>query len=295
MFGRGTLLLLVLMAAVALPYLLFEENSATGQKLRQWWDSATLEPGYAYRGHQPIPSASPMPPSGGFAANRNVPDGIATGGGFFMNSLPLRSSQGVADYRLPTWNAPVPGTPVGPSPRRTTYPNIQNISELFRFSITPEWVIQHWPRVSSQNSEFKYSGLRVPIISGTQTTDLAGSLTYYFDQQRQLQRISFFGATGDPQRIINLAVGELGMAPIAALGGYCYAVQDQQEQLQSILRVRNAPISVASRPNRRYRLELELNRPGSQSGLSNHMSRSLENERRMTTPRGPEKVGQGGE
>ena len=48
--------------------------------------------------------------------------------------------------------------------------------------------MRRWPRVTTV-PQFALAGLRVPLVTGTQIDDLAGSLTYYFDRTDQVQRI----------------------------------------------------------------------------------------------------------
>ena len=48
----------------------------------------------------------------------------------------------------------------------------------------------------------RYQGYRVPLVTGTTSRDLAGSLTYYFDSSLKLRRITFLGTTGAPDEVI---------------------------------------------------------------------------------------------
>lgn len=90
-------------------------------------------------------------------------------------------------------------------------PRQQNVSqhvvmleEAFRFDITPAWVMARWQRVTTQLSSIEYQGLRVSLITGGSSSDLAGALTYYFDESDKLKQISFRGTTGEPSRLIRL-------------------------------------------------------------------------------------------
>jgi hypothetical protein len=85
------------------------------------------------------------------------------------------------------------------------------IEEIFRFDVTPQWVTSRWPRVSTVAGEPKHLGMRVPLVSGTQPHDIAGSLTYYFNEHHQLQRITFTGLTGDPRRLLAATVTPNGL------------------------------------------------------------------------------------
>ncbi len=64
----------------------------------------------------------------------------------------------------------------------------QTLEEVLRFDISPDWIIERWPRVSSGLSELDLQGYRVALVTGTAESDLAGSLTYYFNKKNQVDR-----------------------------------------------------------------------------------------------------------
>lgn len=76
------------------------------------------------------------------------------------------------------------------------------LADLFRFDLTPQAITDRWSRVSTGLGDMRYQGYRVPLVTGTTPSDLAGSLTYYFDAKPRLRRITFLGTTGDPGRLI---------------------------------------------------------------------------------------------
>ena len=73
-------------------------------------------------------------------------------------------------------------------------------------NVSPAWIVRQWPRVSAGLGDLRLQGYRVPLVSGTAEDDLAGALTYYFNSQQQLERITFSGTTGDPRRLIRWVV-----------------------------------------------------------------------------------------
>ena len=187
MFGRGALFIAVIAMAVAIPYFLTDQESGPGQRLARIRDSMfELEDPNG----QPIPSASPVP-----ARQSRRRD--ATGAVIPRTTGVMPSPSSMAGSARPAGSASwspsagaVPGTSQFASQPPQDGSQLRHFSDLFRFDITPEWVVQNWPRVSSQLAEFSFSGLRVPVVSGTSIHDLAGSLTYYFDSQQRLQRTS---------------------------------------------------------------------------------------------------------
>lgn len=84
------------------------------------------------------------------------------------------------------------------------------LPDLFRFDLTPRTITDRWNRVSTGLGDIRYQGYRVPLVTGTTPSDLAGSLTYYFDAQPKLRRITFLGTTGDPGRVIEFVSKQFG-------------------------------------------------------------------------------------
>jgi hypothetical protein len=103
------------------------------------------------------------------------------------------------------------GSAAGALAPAAAVPPAAAIEEIFRFDLTPQWVTSRWPRVSTVAGEPKQLGMRVPLVSGTLPQDIAGSLTYYFDEHHQLQRITFTGLTGDPRRLLAATVTPNGL------------------------------------------------------------------------------------
>ena len=136
---------------------------------------------------------------------------------------------------------------------------IHDLAEVFRFDLTPAWVTTRWPRVTTVLAETDLQGLRVPLVTGTLPDDLAGSLTYYFDRQHQLQRITFQGFTGDTRRLAAMCVNMYGLRPAPTLeAGYLLTEKDGQPV--STLRISHLPIVQATSPTSRAEIKLDLKR-----------------------------------
>jgi hypothetical protein len=91
-----------------------------------------------------------------------------------------------------------------------TGPESATFDDIFRFNITPSEILARWSRVSTGLGDLQLQGYRVPLVTGTAPTDLAGSLTYYFDTQQRLRRMTFIGTTGDPQRLVDFVTQQFG-------------------------------------------------------------------------------------
>ncbi len=148
---------------------------------------------------------------------------------------------------------------------------VADMGEIFRFDISPEWVMARWPRVTSSLADIELNGLRVPLITGSKLDDVAGSLTYYFDNQRRVQRITFIGTTGDERRIAALVKEHYDLVPQPTLGAALY-VRSWNRKPVSALRIEASPVVRADQPHSRFNVMLELNRPDHHY----HMSESFQ-------------------
>lgn len=145
------------------------------------------------------------------------------------------------------------------TPQLTGVP-VAEPSEVLRFDVQPAWVTSRWSRVSAVLSEQQFQGLRVPLVTGTDLDDLAGSLTYYFDQRRQVRRVTFTGRTGDPEELVRLVTQRFGFQAVPDLGAGIYVVR-WNGQPMSVLRVEHASVIRSTDPLSRFDIELEVNRP----------------------------------
>jgi hypothetical protein len=103
--------------------------------------------------------------------------------------------------------------PLYPTDTQREETPIVEMTEAFRFDVSPAWVMSRWPRVSAGLNDEKYQGLRVPLITGMREDDLAGSITYYFTKSQHCAKITFAGDTGDPRRATALLVQKFGFKP----------------------------------------------------------------------------------
>jgi hypothetical protein len=134
------------------------------------------------------------------------------------------------------------------------------LQEALRFDVQPEWIVSRWPRVATVVGELDWAGMRVPLITGYEPRDTVGSLTYYFDSQRRLRRISLEGFAGDERELASIAMQNFGLRPEPTLGAGLFAYRWNGEPL-SVLSVQFAPIVTAETPQIRRRVMLEINRP----------------------------------
>jgi hypothetical protein len=132
------------------------------------------------------------------------------------------------------------------------------IEEIFRFDVTPAWVTSRWPRVSTVAGDPKQLGMRVPLVSGTLPQDIAGSLTYFFDQHHQLQRITFTGLTADPRRLLAATVTAHGLQSQPTTYAAHYTAGDPKKPSSQVT-VRHLPI-VSAEARVRCEVAVDLRR-----------------------------------
>lgn len=193
-------------------------------------------------------------------------------------SSPLQlMSKSIGETKKPTpaataapKEAPAKATPAGEpqlaavEPRKASSAAAALIpfEQALRWEAKPAWVLAAWPRVTTELSDLDLQGYRISYVSGTTESDLAGSLTYYFDGAQRLQKLTFTGSTGDAKRLVQFVMSHhhfqrrLGDDPSL----YLYQVE-QDGQALSEMRIKAAPIVRTGNPLRRFEVSLEMRRP----------------------------------
>ncbi len=142
-------------------------------------------------------------------------------------------------------------------------PPVGDLAEVLRFDVTADWIQHRWPRVSTGLAHPQLQGYRVPLVSGTAESDVAGSLTYYFNAQNRLQRLTFQGTTGDPRKLVTMLKGHYKFMhrPTTEPGLYRYESVSSEGNPGGVLTIRSAGVVRSSDPYRRYQLDLVMERP----------------------------------
>ena len=151
---------------------------------------------------------------------------------------------------------------------------IDGIEAIFRFDITPEWIRSRWSRISIVPATGKLQGMRVPVVTGTRPDDLAGSLTYYFNQKHQVRRIDFQGITGDDTPLVALLARRFHLRPVPNVGNGIYISSWNGAPLNALRIVQAAPPEIKSQ-NSQLQVALELNWPAAHQGMSSFFQRQL--------------------
>lgn len=141
-------------------------------------------------------------------------------------------------------------------------PPVQDLGEVFQFDVTPAWVLGRWPNVLTLAGPDSFQGYRVPLVTGTGESDLAGTLTYYFTSKPVVQRIRFQGVTGDPARLVALVTTRFGFVKQKSPEPNVHLYQIRWHgRPNSQLVVRMADTIRADLPLRRFSIDLEINLP----------------------------------
>ncbi len=162
----------------------------------------------------------------------------------------------------PITGTAAPTLAFGPNASSAHTMPLPSLAEVLRLDVTVEWVLQRWPRVTTGLPQLQLQGYRVPLVTGTTTADVAGSLTYYFNAQQQVQRITLRGTTGDPSVLASLLTSRYGFARRLTNdpGVILYEAVDSSNRPVGSLKIRSAPVVSVSQPRTRFQIELVMDR-----------------------------------
>ncbi len=232
MAGRPLMLATLLGASIGVPY--FVSNSTQA------------------------PSAGNVPP----AAQKSAWPSFGTNAGSTTSPPPLLSPSIAMQSTAPPY--PSTATPAAmtglPSNGAVRF---HSIRDVLRFDISKEWVYQNWDRKSTGLSDPELFGIRVALITGTQRTDLAGSLTYLFDGQGQVQHISIRGRTADTTPLVQFLTQTYQFQRMEAPAGEQLYQVRSGKSVYSELRTRPESVLLEASPQASFGVVLELGRPGS--------------------------------
>ena len=154
-------------------------------------------------------------------------------------------------------------------------PVVYRLQDVLRFDIAPGWVLERFPRVTTVLADTQLDGLRVPLVTGTAPSDIAGTLTYNFDRYKRLQRLTVHGTTGDATRFIAELQQQYQMQQVPSLGGVLYLLSWNGKPT-SIVHVEPAAVIYADSPYSRFNVLIELNQAGLEYGLSREARQLLD-------------------
>lgn len=276
---RSFVLPVLLAASIGLPFLMFNNNSNRNPLQNQTTAQNRFggQASYGIPAYQGSTGYAQSPPpiqtfpgaNGQFVSNQTVPPGIPTH--FASSPIPpaMRSIPASGTVILP-------GTANGPdlTAAPMEFLPTTNLAELFRFDVSPDWVKNRWPRVSTAPTEPGLHGMRVVLVTGTNQNDLHGSLTYHFDANHRVQRVSFQGWTGDTTRLLRLMTQTYNFRSHPTLYAGLYLTGNRNGQTGALI-MRNPDVVRAENPNQKIAVFLEVNNPNGNFVLSQAMQQNV--------------------
>lgn len=189
-------------------------------------------------------------------------------GGFPVHGVQPDFSQWTPDYGA-AQTFVLPGNAHGPNlnAKPLEFLPVTNFEEIFRFDVNQTWIKQRWKRVSTSPGDRGLHGLRVALITGTNSWDLHGSLTYYLDSSQRVQRITFRGWTGDPTKLVNLLTQRYQFSPQQTHWAGFYIAQKRRTPTGGLL-MQHPTVIQTDNPVQQVAIVLEINNPAGKSVLS---------------------------
>ena len=148
------------------------------------------------------------------------------------------------------------------------------IGQILDFDITPSTITNRWARVSFLVRDDGLHSYRVPVVTGEEEDDLAGSLTYLFKENEQLQRIEFLGYTQNTETLVRVMKHKFRMTKRPSPVQELY-VKSQHKLPVSALRVIQPDVVTTSANSTPYEIRFELNRLHLGATLSDSFRRIL--------------------
>jgi hypothetical protein len=252
--GRPLMLASLLGASIGVPYVVSKTSTPT------------QGPGAIPNTPTAAPAAAPATAwqTAGVPATRaTTPPSLLSQATNFFNPSP-QPAPALSGY--PTTATPAPLAPISgpPAVQPIRYHSFQ---ETLRFDVSKEWVYQNWDRKSTGLSDPQMFGIRVPLVTGTQRTDLAGSLTYMFDAQGQVQHISLRGRTADTTALVQFLTQTYQFQRMQAPAGEQLYQVRTGNNVYSELRTMPESVLLETSPLGSFGVVLELGRPGSNRPL----------------------------
>ena len=116
--------------------------------------------------------------------------------------------------------------------------------------------------------------MRVALVTGTGAHDLHGALTYYFDEQKQLQRITLRGWSGDASRLVRLVTEDYGFKAQNTHMSGLYLAKSLLHTKGALL-MQDADVVDARNPTQQVAISMEINNPDGRYILSPEFSTML--------------------
>ena len=175
----------------------------------------------------------------------------------------------------------LPGTANGPDFNAVPleFMPVTDLNQILRFDANPSWVLQRWERVSTTSGIGGLRGMRVPLVTGVNKSDLFGSLTYFFDAKQVPQRIAFRGWTGNAEGLISFLSANYNFQKQPTSGAGLYVAKSWR-RTTGALYLQHPNVVSATNPTQQVAILLELNNPNGSLELTEEVASMVFNTQR---------------
>lgn len=153
-----------------------------------------------------------------------------------------------------------------------------DIGQILSFDTTPKDIANRWALVSFHVKNNGLHSYRVPVVTGEKQDDLAGAITYLFDEHEKLQRIEFLGYTEDASTLITVMKQKFHMTQRPSRPGALF-VKSRHKLPISALRIVRPEVINASSESSGLEVRFELNRAHLGTTLSDEFRQLLATDR----------------
>ncbi len=258
--SRNLLLPVILAGAVGIPFLASQDSEN--------WPSSD--------GNQLPGNGSPTFPNSYIFQNSSTSDTVATQLPLAQVSLVPRAAGQIVDFGGRS-EVILPGNEFGPdtSAMPLAFMPVTDLSQVFRFDATVEWIKNRWDRVSIFSAEPGITAYRCDLVTGVNRSDIHGCITYFINSRQGVERISFRGWSGDAQPFVEFCVRsfKLKQETSQVLGLY---VNRSWGRTRGALILQNPTIARHDNPNQTVAIYLEACSDLGKTEISQEMRQAVE-------------------
>jgi hypothetical protein len=152
---------------------------------------------------------------------------------------------------------------------------VANFAEVIRLDANSAWVKSRWERISVFTTGDGLTAFRCDLVTGVNQGDLHGCLTYFFDRQDKVAKISFRGWCGDPSPIKNFAITSWNLEPKDGKSTSVFVARSWRISRGALI-LQNAPIIRRDQPLEQVAVFFEVAAPDFRDGISREMCEAID-------------------
>lgn len=152
---------------------------------------------------------------------------------------------------------------------------VTNFAEVIRLDANSAWVKSRWDRISVFSTGDGLTAFRCDLVTGVNQGDLHGCLSYFFDRQDKVARISFRGWCGDPTPIRNFATTMWQLEPKNGQSSSVFLARSWRITRGALI-LQNAPIIRRDQPQEQVAVFFEVAAPDFREGIGREMCDAID-------------------